>query len=411
MSVRILNTNVDVDVAIVGGSTVGATLAGILGRYGMRVAVLERAPPMSAFTQAGSYDLRVFAITRAAERIFRGIGAWRHIEAQRLGYMRKMRVWDANGNGIIHFDSAEIAEPTLGYIIESRVIQCALEEALKELPNVTWYRPASLQSIEQQAEQVVLQLEDDRRLSTKLVVGADGGRSRVRDLAGIEAEYRAYQQTALVAMVRSEKPHQDTAWQRFLSTGPLAFLPLDQPELCSIVWSATTEHADSLSTLTDDNFRDALAEAFAGTLGDIISIGPRQAFPLLRGHAEQYVQPRLALIGDAIHQIHPLAGQGANLGILDAACLGEVLIEARQANRDHGKLSVLRRYERWRKGENLAMLTAMDGFKHLFGNQLPPLPWLRNTGLNITNALPPVKRLIMRRAMGLAGDLPRLGRG
>ncbi len=206
----------------------------------------------------------------------------------------------------------------------------------------------------------------------------------------------------------TERPHGDIARQRFLPTGPLAFLPLVEPHLCSIVWSTSPEQARALLASSDEGFRSRLGEAFDGALGRILDSGPRAGFPLARGHAEIYVKPRLALVGDAAHRIHPLAGQGVNLGFLDAAALAEVLKEARQIGEDIGERLVLRRYERWRKGENLAMIMAMDAFKELFGTSLPPVCWARNLGLSLTDAAGPVKRLIMRRAMGLEGDLPRV---
>jgi len=214
----------------------------------------------------------------------------------------------------------------------------------------------------------------------------------------------------VVANVRTAVPHQETAWQRFLPTGPLAFLPLHDGR-CSIVWSTTPEQADSLLALDERDFGAALAEAFDWRLGAIVEVGPRTAFPLRLQHAHAYVQPGIALIGDAAHVVHPLAGQGVNLGLLDAATLAEVVSDAVAAGQDFASLKTLRRYERWRKGDNLLMLGVMDGFKRLFGNTLPPVRLLRNVGLNLTDAAGPLKNLIARRAMGLAGDLPKLARG
>lgn len=216
-----------------------------------------------------------------------------------------------------------------------------------------------------------------------------------------------YHQKAVVAHVRPEKSHQETAWQRFLPSGPLAFLPLHDGR-CSIVWSTTPEQADALLALEASAFAEALAEAFDQRLGSILEVGRRGAFPLRLQHAQTYVKPGLALIGDAAHVVHPLAGQGVNLGLLDAAALAEVILDALNAGQDFASFKTLRRYERWRKGDNLLMLAVMDGFKRLFGTALPPVRLLRNIGLNLTDAAGPLKHLIARRAMGLDGDLPRL---
>ena len=404
---RRLQSVPDVDVAIVGGSIVGATLAGLLARAGLRVAIIEQAPP-SQYNAEADYELRVLALTRATERILRAVGAWSQIEKGRLGHFRHMVVWDANGSGEIRFDSAQICEPTMGYIAELGLLQSALEKTLEAWPVVQWHRPAALESMRPLDGQVEIMLSTGRRITARLLVGADGANSRVRDLAGIKEQTHDYAQRAIVCSVRTEKPHEDTAWQRFLSTGPLAFLPLADPHVCSIVWSTSPDQAQALLDMDESTFHSELQQSFDHRLGAVIETSRRLSFPLTRAHADNYVQPRLALVGDAAHRIHPLAGQGANLGFLDAATLAEVIAEAHAAGKDIGSFKVLRRYERWRKGDNLAMMLTMDGFKHLFGSTLPPVRFLRNFGLSLTDAVTPVKNEIMRRAMGLAGDLPRV---
>jgi 2-octaprenylphenol hydroxylase len=330
--------------------------------------------------------------------------------AWRVSPFRDMRVWDATGFGSIHFDSADLGEPLLGWIIENRVIQYALLERVQQFPAVELHCPAALETAHPLDEGGWwMRVNDGCEFTTRLLVGADGAQSRVRQLAGIETGGWGYDQHAVVANVRTAKPHQETAWQRFLPSGPLAFLPLHDGR-CSIVWSDTPERAAGLLMLNDNDFGEALAAAFEARLGAIVQVGPRAAFPLRVQHAHAYVKPGIALIGDAAHVIHPLAGQGVNLGLLDAATLAEVLLDAVAADRDIGSLKVLRRYERWRKGDNLLMLGIMDGFKRLFGSTLPPVRLLRNLGLNLTDAAGPLKNLIARRAMGLEGDLPRLAR-
>ena len=402
-------TNADYDLIIAGGGMVGSTLACALGDADLKIALLESAP-LERIRPSEESDPRVSAIHRASQRIFAAVGAWDGMAAWRISPFRDMRVWDAGGFGQIHFDSAILGEPLLGWIVENRVIQYALLERARQLPAVDLLCPAALETAwPEDAGGWRARLTDGREFTTRLLVGADGAQSRVRELAGIDTRGWSYDQKALVATVRTAEPHQETAWQRFLPTGPLAFLPLHDGR-CSIVWSTTPEQADQLLALDEYDFAQALTEAFERRLGEIVQVGPRGAFPLRLQHARAYVKPGLALIGDAAHVVHPLAGQGVNLGLLDAATLAEVLLDGLAAGHEPGALRVLRRYERWRKGDNLLMLGIMDGFKRLFGTSLPPARLLRNLGLNLTDAAGPLKNRIARRAMGLEGDLPKLAR-
>ncbi len=408
-------TQQDYDIIIVGAGMVGATLACALGPSALRIAVLEAQPLPGDTAQSDDVDLRVSAITRASQRTFTAVGAWPGMVARRMNAFREMHVWDAGSasihSGEIHFDSAEIGENTLGHIIENRVIQAALLERLRGFSNITLLCPASVASVDITVEGACIGLEDGRRLTARLVVGADGAHSKVRQLAGITTRGWSYAQKGVVATVQTELPHRDTAWQRFLPSGPLAFLPLHDGR-CSIVWSTTPEHADALVAMDEATFLAALSQAFGDKLGKMIaSTGSRAAFPLNLQHAMAYTAPRLALIGDAAHTLHPLAGQGVNLGVLDAATLAEVVLDAHRLGKDMGAHGTLRRYERWRKGDNLAMMAAMDGFKRLFSNDFMPLHWLRNSGLRLTHRATPVKNLMMRHAMGLMGDLPKMAQG
>lgn len=396
------------DIAIVGAGMVGATLAALLAREDLGVALIEAAPPELDWPE-GSADLRVSALTAASERIFDGLGVWPRMVDLGVSPFREMHVWDALGPGEIHFDSAELGEPRLGHIVENRVVVRALIERLRESDRIRLHCPARLERLACGADDVRLGLSDGTEIVARLVVGADGANSRVRVLGGIEVRGWDYEQRAVVATVATEEAHRSTAWQRFLPDGPLAFLPLRDGR-SSIVWSTRPAHAEALLAAAEGPFLDELTRAFESRLGRVTDSGPRASFPLRLQHAPRYVAPRLALIGDAAHAIHPLAGQGANLGLLDAAALAEVVSAAASAARDIGALATLRRYERWRKGDNLATMMAMDGFKRLFGTALPPLRWARNTGLNLTDAAPPLKNLIMQYAMGLRGDLPRVAR-
>jgi 2-octaprenylphenol hydroxylase len=396
----------DYDVIIAGGGMVGAALACALNGGHLRVALIEGAP-LARIRPEVDVDLRVSAITCASQRLFSALGAWEPMIGWRVSPFRDMRVWDAAGPGQIHFDSATIGEPLLGWIIENRVIQYALLERAQALDNVDLLCPAAVSSVTLRDDAAQVQLDDDRALRARLLVGADGATSRVRRWADIHTEGWSYDQKAVVATISTERFHAETAWQRFLPTGPLAFLPLHDGR-CSIVWSTTPAQADHLLQLDKSRFALELAEAFEWRLGGVTGVTARGAFPLRLQHARSYIKPRVALIGDAAHVVHPLAGQGVNLGLMDAAALAEVLLDALAAGKDIGSPKVLRRYERWRRSENLLMMGVLDGFKRLFGSTLTPVRLLRNLGLNLTDAAVPVKNLLARRAMGLSGDLPRL---
>lgn len=392
------------DVVVVGGGMVGAALAAALGQAGFRVAVVEAeaappAPPREGF------DPRVSAISRASQRFLDHLGAWAHIDPARLSPYREMRVWDAGAAGAIHFTAADLGEPDLGHIIENAVIQGALAAALDRLDTVTWVRPRTVRGLAPGAGGGRTVVLNDGTLAGRLVVGADGARSRVRHLAHIPDQARAYGHTALVATVRLGRGHLDTAWQRFLATGPLAFLPLPG-DYCAIVWSAPPERVQELLALDPDGFHRELSAAFENRLGGVVASGPRAAYPLVRRHAARYVLEGLALVGDAAHSIHPLAGQGVNLGFLDAAVLAEVLTAARDEGEDWGERRVLRRYERRRRGHNLLVQGAMGGLKALFAARNPAVRLVRGLGLNLVDAAPPLKDRLMREAMGLTGDLP-----
>jgi 2-polyprenylphenol 6-hydroxylase len=396
------------DVVIIGAGIVGATAACALAQAGARVALVE-ARPGAPDTTGGVRDARVFAITRASQRIFEALGVWERIMAREAYPFREMEVWDAGGTGIIRFDCADIGEPCLGHMIEPRIIHAALLERLQATAAITLFCPARFGDITIDDARVGVSLEAGETLNASLIVAADGVRSPVREHLGMAARVHDYHQSGLVARVATEFPHQATARQRFLPGGPLAFLPMEDG-WSSIVWTLPSAEASDMLALDRDAFHEALGIAFDFRLGRIVDSGPREAWPLTRMHAEHYVRERVALIGDAAHAIHPLAGQGVNLGLLDAAVLAEVVSSARAHGGDPGALPVLRRYERWRRGENLLMMSAMDGFNLLFGNQPGPVRWLRNFGLSVVNSAGPAKDLLMRHAAGLAGDLPALAR-
>ena len=385
---------------------VGAALACALAEQQFNVIVVELAEPKADWP-ADEVDLRVSALTRASQLILQNLGVWERMQEMRVSPYREMRVWDATGRGSIHFDAADIGEPDLGHIVENRVTQLALWERLATFDNVERLFPDAVTAIDAHDSGSLVTLQSGAQISAKLLVGAEGANSTVRDLAEITSSGWAYDQHAIVATIWPERHHGDIARQRFMPTGPLAFLPIDDGR-CSIVWSTSPSEAERLMALDDKAFCGALTEASEQVLGEITRIGPRGCFPLKLRNADHYVKPGLALVGDAAHGIHPLAGQGVNLGFLDAATLVDVLCEARSHGRALGSMATLRRYERARKGANIAMLGAMDAFKRLFSNENRPLTLMRNLGLSLMDASGPVKRVIVRRALGLFGELPTL---
>jgi 2-octaprenylphenol hydroxylase len=396
------------DIIIIGGGMVGLTLACALGQQQFKVAVVEAYQPED-INLDDDYELRVSAISKSSQQVLQNVGAWPGMLERRACSYQHMHVWDATGDGSIHFDAADLGLDSIGHIIENKVIQFSLLEQCLKLPDVDWLCPQQIKEIKfSETEQTVI-LEDGGELVAKLLVGADGANSKVREAAAIEINKSAYEQKAVVAVVKSTLYHRDTAWQRFLPTGPLAFLPLGDGS-CSIVWSAENQRADELLEMDEVAFINELQVAFDHTLGKVEKVSQRAAFPLIRRHANEYVKQGLALVGDAAHTIHPLAGQGVNLGLLDAAALAEVIAHAREQGKNISSLSTLRKYERWRRADNSLMMYSMSGFKNLFSNEQAELSVIRNAGLNMVNSLGPVKNKLMRHALGLEGDLPEMAK-
>jgi 2-octaprenylphenol hydroxylase len=397
------------DVVIVGAGIAGSALAASLSGSGARIALVEprelhAGKPQAA--PAGDYDPRVSALTLRSRAQLEKLGAWQAIVDYRYCPYHHMSVWEADGTGAIDFDSDEVNAGELGYIVENRAITGALLARVDAAPDVTVFSPAALADCRRlDAGDLQVQLDDGRILETTLAVAADGAQSRLRELMGFAVREWGYGQRAIVTTARVSEPHQHTAWQRFLPTGPLAFLPLasaaDGDRFCSIVWSLDEALVDDLLALDDAAFCAALGEAIEWRLGDVAACARRFAFPLRQSHAVDYVQPGVALVADAAHTIHPLAGQGINIGLHDVAVLAEEIRRALEHGASPGALSVLQRYQRRRKGENLLMMAAMEGFKRLFEQQALPLRWLRNAGMRRVAGMGPLKREIMRRAMGV----------
>jgi 2-polyprenylphenol 6-hydroxylase len=403
-------SKLNTDVIIVGGGLVGATLAALLGKSGIACIILEAGSKTNQ-SKAYAADPRALALTHASRHIFDSINVWSRLPKDRIAYFEGMYVWDENGKGNVEFDSADLCQSMLGYIVEQSVLQGTLELVIDSMPGIKVNHNTGLTDMRWQEDHVSVTLDNGEELTAQLVVGADGVKSTCRKLAGINYKVHDYQQTAVACVVKTTLPHENIARQRFLTDGPLAFLPMSDDKQCAIVWSTTHKQAEELLKMSTTDFNMFLQESFEHTLGEIPESEPRASFPLSRAEAEHYCVERFALAGDAAHSIHPLAGQGANLGLLDAASLGQLIVKAKTGNKDIASRRVLRTYERWRRGENKLMMMTMESFKYAFENQTPPVPVLRNSALNIANSFIPLKHTIMRHAMGLAGDLPDIAKG
>lgn len=400
-------TLVEAEVAIVGAGLVGSSLALLLAEAGMRVALLESRKALVDKASLSARPLpRVSALTPVSQRLLAGLGAW---PGERATPYRAMQVWDAQGSGEIAFSADEAGLAVLGHIVENDVTQAALHARLATHSNVTLLLGARLSALQASAKGYWLVLEDGRQVHAPLTVAADGARSTLRSLAGIDVHEEPMEQEAVVTTVRCTHAHGNTARQAFVGGSPLAFLPLTvegDDHYCSIVWSTTQAHADVLASATPEVLGKMLEEGIGGRLGKVSVCDGVHRFPLVQRHARRYALANLALVGDAAHSIHPLAGQGVNLGLMDAAVLAEEVVSAWRRGAPWGALATLSRFERRRRFDNAAMLTMMKGFKRLFATTNPALTLARNLGMGGMHQLAPLKRVIMRQAAGERGRLP-----
>lgn len=402
--------NPDYDVIIVGAGLVGAALACAIAQtdaaQNLRIAVIEAGGDVQHFS-GDNFDPRVVALTHASQKLLTDIGCWDDIVAQRVCAYREMKVWDGEGTAAIEFDCAEVQQSHLGHIVENSVIVNQLRTHMAQHKNIDLIQPVAVaQIIPAQAEypRVRIQLTNGDEITAALLIAADGAHSKVRELAEFSTREWDYGQQAIITTVRTEQPHEFTAWQRFMHSGPLAFLPLQQQgdaHRCSIVWSAEDALATELMALDDDTFCARLTAAFEARLGKVIHCDKRYAIPLRQRHATTYIQPGIALVGDAAHNIHPLAGQGVNLGLLDVIALAQEIERALLRGIPLADYSILRRYQRQRLAGNLGMMSAMEGFKRLFGNRSLAVNWLRNTGMRQLNSVTAIKKIIINTALGV----------
>ncbi|WP_210529245.1 FAD-dependent monooxygenase [Rubellimicrobium arenae] len=398
------------DVLIVGGGLAGPALALALAREGMSVALIDSLPAVAGNPR---FDGRSYALALASRRLLTNLGVWARL-ANQAQPMLAIKVADGRPGEApsplhLAFDHAEIEEGPMGHMVEDRHLRAAFDASLAEQARVTVLRGAAVVAQEAGPSSVSVTLADGRHLRGCVLVGADGRESGTARRAGIGRMSWGYGQTAVTCTVAHERPHRGTAFQLFLPSGPLAILPLIGNR-SSIVWSEKDERAKALMALTDEEFLTALRPVFGSFLGHLSLDGPRFSYPLGLTLAKSFISARLALVGDAAHGMHPIAGQGLNAGLRDVAALADVLAEARARGEDIGGAPVLDRYAKWRRFDTATLALATDGFNRLFSNDSRPLRIARDLGLGLVNRLPPLRRAFIREAAGLTGDLPSLMR-
>lgn len=397
----------ELDVLVVGGGVVGGALALALDQQRLRVAVVETRAP-EAF-DPGLVDLRVFAVSPASAALLSRLGVWPRVQALRASPYAHMRVWEQGRADELSFEAGLVGARHLGHIVEDRVLRAAVWAALQERPAIATACPARVERIDARGAASEALLDDGRRLRARLVVAADGAWSPLRDGAGIALDAQPYGERAVVAHVATERDHEATAWQRFTPEGTLALLPLSDGR-SSVVWSLDDARATEVLALDDAAFCAAVGQAFDLRLGRVTATTARAAFPLRRQLARRYVAPRLALVGDAAHVFHPLAGQGLNLGLLDAAALAELLGEAAPGRADPGAPALLESYDAWRRGEAARAARAFEWIDRTFRSRAGALGLLRRAGLGMVQQLRPLKREFALHASGFAGRVPVLAR-
>ena len=402
----------DAELVIAGGGLNGMLLAVACAGAGLSTIVIDRQDP--AAMTGDCFDGRTSAIAYGSRLVFDGIGLWPAIEGEAES-IREIRVADDGSPLFLHYDHRELAPGTttnipLGYIVENRVLRRALFDQAATFPSLRLFAPRAVASMDASEGGATVSLADGSRLRTRLVAAADGQNSPLRRAAGIRTVEWRYSQTGIVTTVAHQRPHRGVAVEHFLPAGPFAILPMTGNR-SSIVWTEQADLAPRLLALPDAEFAAELRARFGDFLGEVAPVGPRWSYPLALMQAERYVARRLALVGEAAHVIHPIAGQGLNIGIRDIAALAEIIIDARRLGLDIGDPPLLERYERWRRADALLLAAVTDGLNRLFSNTIPPVKLARDFGLAAVNRLPPLKRLLMQHAMGVLGDRPRLARG
>jgi 2-octaprenyl-6-methoxyphenol hydroxylase len=402
-----IDANFDCDLAIVGGGVVGETLAAALKDVGLKILLIEAQPLEAAAAKRQAYALSVLS-----GRIFQGIGVWQAIFPQ-IGKYRHVRLSDADYGGVVKFQPSDLGTDFLGYVAEHNVVLKALQESIAESSNISWLCPAEVTAIARQKSSATISVkvgEQQRSIKTRLIIGADGARSRIRTLAGITTRGWKYWQSCVTFTIKHQATSNETAFERFFPTGPMGVLPLPGNR-CQIVWTAPHQEAKALQALDKQEFTSKLEARTSGLLGQLELVSDRNLFPVQLMQSDRYTLSRLALVGDAAHCCHPVGGQGLNQGIRDAAALAQVLKEAWDKQEDIGDARVLKRYESWRKRENLTILGFTDALDRLFSNNWFPIVAVRRLGLLMLSYFPPLKIFALQLMTGLRGRSPKLAIG
>jgi len=415
------NNNTDFDLIIIGGGLVGASLACALSQSesSLRIAIIEAFPFKADDAEyQPAFDARSIALSYTSKQVFEGMGLWPAINKLGVAEIKKIHISDRGHAGVTRLNAEDEKVEALGYVVETRVIGKALFEILNKQKNITLMAPAKLKNFDvaEDAASVMIDIEgEDKKLTTKLLVAADGGDSIVRRLSGVRIKQRNYEQCAVIANIASDKPHNNQAFERFTDSGPLALLPMVATEKeknrYSLVWTINSSEQEEMMRWDNETFLKKLTQRFGERAGQFVNVSPRHVYPLILMRAQEHVRERLAIIGNAAHTLHPVAGQGFNLGLRDVAALSQVIIGASRENQDIGSLTNLKIYADWRKRDHIQTAMATDGLVRIFSNNFLPLAAVRNLGLIVVDLVPPLKKIFARHAMGFVGKLPRLGRG
>lgn len=413
--------DIDFDLIIIGGGLVGASLACALSQAesSLRIAIVEAFPFKSDDTEyQPAFDARSVALSYTSKQVFEGIGLWSSINKLGVAAIKKIHISDRGHAGITRLSAEDENIDALGYVVETRVIGKALFDTLKKQKNITLIAPAKLKDFDLTTEKASARIEidgKDKVLTAKLLVAADGDDSVVRRLSGVRIRGREYDQAAVIANIATDQPHNNRAFERFTDSGPLALLPMaatqDEKNRYSLVWTINRSEQEEMMSWDDKTFLLKLKERFGERAGQFLQVSQRHVYPLSLMRAREHVRERLAIIGNAAHTLHPVAGQGFNLGLRDVAALSQVIIDTLYENKDIGELSNLKIYADWRRRDHIQTAMATDGLVRLFSNNFLPLAALRNLGLLVVDLVPPLKKVFARHAMGFVGKLPRLARG
>jgi 2-octaprenyl-6-methoxyphenol hydroxylase len=418
------NNSTDFDLIIIGGGLVGASLACALENASLRIAIVEAFPFKTDDSEyQPAFDARSVALSYTSKQVFDGMGLWSSINKLGVAAIKKIHISDRGHAGITRLNADDEKVDALGYVVETRVIGKALFDRLHKQENVTLIAPAKLKNFDINTDVASATVEvtndqdvvESRVLTAKLLVAADGDDSFVRRLSGVQIKQRNYEQSAVIANIATDKPHNNQAFERFTDSGPLALLPMaateNEKNRYSLVWTIHHSEQEEMMNWSDETFLENLKARFGARAGQFTHVSPRYVYPLSLMRAKEHVRERLAIIGNAAHTLHPVAGQGFNLGLRDVAALSQVIIDASRENKDIGELTVLQTYADWRKRDHIQTAMATDSLVRIFSNNFLPLAALRNLGLLVVDLVPPLKKVFARHAMGFVGKSPRLSRG